>query len=76
MARFYRDDNDQTLVSPEGMRPDFTTIARVATGAAITEQSIASMNVAANRTSDGNTLLVRVTQIGADRKSTRLNSSH
>lgn len=62
---FFRDDNTVALHGPEGLRPDFSTIAKAATGAGITELSLASLNVAGNR-SERSQCVIRVTVSGSN----------
>src|SRR5439155_18883378 len=44
-----KDDNYQALFGVAGLRPDFAHAIEVTTGAAITETSIATLNIAANQ---------------------------
>lgn len=64
---FFRDDNTVPLhdAADGGLRPDFSTIAKASTGAAITELSLASLNVAGNRSERAQCVL-RVTVSGAN----------
>lgn len=64
-SSFFRDDNAQPLRDPQGLRPDFATIVKAASGAAIAETSIATLNLAANQT-ERKQSIVRVVVVGTN----------
>lgn len=63
---FLRDDNGTPLHDVTGLRPNFATVVSASSGAAIAETSIATVNVAANRSSLNAHVIIRVAVVGTN----------